>query len=114
MAAHRPRDIAIILDYSGSMNNESDLWNAESYLGSLINTPNNTDPVFPQWGPYKPSFSANATLQSTSSDSRVGRCNITQGVLGVPAMVRRFLFQQLWKRRNQRIRLGWVIHVRPS
>jgi uncharacterized membrane protein len=31
-AAHRPRDIAIVLDYSGSMNNESDLWNNESYL----------------------------------------------------------------------------------
>ena len=31
IAAHRPRDIAIVLDYSGSMNNESDLWNCESY-----------------------------------------------------------------------------------
>ena len=31
-AAHRPRDVAIVLDYSGSMNNESDLWNCESYL----------------------------------------------------------------------------------
>ena len=57
-AAHRPRDVAMVLDYSGSMNNESDLWNCESYLGSFLNTPNNTDPVFPQWGPYTPSFSA--------------------------------------------------------
>ena len=32
-AAHRPRDIAIVLDYSGSMNNESDLWNCESVFG---------------------------------------------------------------------------------
>ncbi len=32
-AAHRPRDIAIVLDYSGSMNNESDLWNNEVVLG---------------------------------------------------------------------------------
>src|ERR1700733_13750148 len=89
-AAHRPRDIAIILDYSGSMNNESDLWNCETYLGTLINTPNNTDAVFPQWGPYLPSFSPNATLQCTSSDPRVGMCNITQPVLGVPAMVNDF------------------------
>ena len=28
-AAHRPRDVAIVLDYSGSMDNESDLWNNE-------------------------------------------------------------------------------------
>ena len=114
MAAHRPRDIAIILDYSGSMNNESDLWNAESYLGSSINTPNNTDPVFPQWGPYKPSFSANATLQSTSSDSRVGRCNITQGVLGVPPLVDDFYSNSFGSGAAKRIRLGWVSHVRPG
>ncbi|HEV3166440.1 MAG TPA: pilus assembly protein TadG-related protein, partial [Isosphaeraceae bacterium] len=29
-AAHRPRDVSIILDYSGSMNNESDTWNCET------------------------------------------------------------------------------------
>jgi Flp pilus assembly protein TadG len=86
-AAHRPRDVAIVLDYSGSMNNESDLWNNEGYLGSANNGPNNKDPVFPQWGPYKPAFSPNATLQCTSGDSRVGKCNITQAVLGIPAMV---------------------------
>ena len=89
-AAHRPRDIAIVLDYSGSMNNESDLWNNETYLGSANNSPNNTDPVFPQWGPYNPSFSANATLQCTSSDSRVGMCNVTQSVLEVPPLVNDF------------------------
>ena len=72
------------------MNNESDLWNNETYLGSANNSPNNTDPVFPQWGPYNPSFSANATLQCTSSDSRVGMCNVTQSVLGVPPLVNDF------------------------
>ena len=89
-AAHRPRDIAIVLDYSGSMNNESDLWNNESYLGSANNSPNNTDPVFPQWGPYNPTFSPNATMQCTSSDSRVGMCNVTQSVSGIPPLVNDF------------------------
>jgi Flp pilus assembly protein TadG len=90
IAAYRPRDVAVVLDYSGSMNNESDLWNCESYLGSMENTPNNADPLFPQFGPYNPSFSANATLQCTSSDPRVGMCNTTQAVLGIPAMATDF------------------------
>src|SRR5262249_28836990 len=72
-AAHRPRDVTLILDYSGSMNNESDLWNCEAYLGSFINTPNNTDPVVPQFGHYA---SAAATLVCTSTDPRVGKCNV--------------------------------------
>jgi hypothetical protein len=87
IAAHRPTDVCMVLDYSGSMNNESDLWNCETYLGNMINTPNNTDPVFPQWGWYNPAFSPGATLQCTSSDPRVGFCNITSSVLGVPAQV---------------------------
>ena len=87
IAAHRPRDIAIVLDYSGSMNNESDLWNCESYLGSLEGTSNNTDPVFPQFGPYNTTFSPLALMQCTSTDPRVGLCNVTQTVSGVPAMV---------------------------
>ena len=72
------------------MNNESDIWNCESYLGSLENTPNNTDPVFPQFGPYNPTFSPKATLQCTSADPRVGMCNVTQAVLGIPAMANDF------------------------
>src|SRR5579863_315873 len=91
-AAHRPRDVAMVLDYSGSMNNESDLWNCESYLGSFLNTPNNTDSVFPQWGPYSPTFSPLATLQCTSNSSMVGKCNVTTSVNGVPAIVNQ-LFQ---------------------
>ncbi len=87
IAAHRPRDIAIVLDYSGSMNNESDLWNCESYLGALEGTSNNTDPVYPQFGPYNTTFSPLATIQCTSTDPQVGLCNVTQSVSGVPAMV---------------------------
>ena len=89
-AAHRPRDVAIVLDYSGSMNNESDLWNNEGYLGSVNNTSNNTDTVFPQFGPYAPTFSPNAKLQCTSSDPRVGKCNVTISVLGVAPLVNDF------------------------
>jgi Flp pilus assembly protein TadG len=86
-AAHRPRDVAMVLDYSGSMNNESDLWNCESYLGSYLNTPNNPDPIFPQWGPYNTTFSPLATLQCTASSNLVGLCNVTAPVDGIPAIV---------------------------
>ena len=87
IAAHRPRDVCIVLDYSGSMNNESDLWNCESYQGSNQNTSNNTDPVFPQWGFYNTTFSPNCGLQCTSSSDLVGYCNITQSVGGSGPMV---------------------------
>ena len=87
-AAHRPRDVTIILDFSGSMNNESDLWNNEGYLGSVNNSPNNTDPVFPRFGHY--SDVTNAKMQCTSTDPRVGKCNVTTSVLGVPALVSNF------------------------
>jgi len=86
-AAHRPRDVAVVIDFSGSMNNESDVWNCESYLGGLINTPNNTDTVFPAFGPYDPSFSSGANLQCTSANPMVGMCNITQSVQGVPSLI---------------------------
>ena len=89
-AAYRPRDVAIVLDFSGSMNNEADLWNCESYLGNMMNTPNNTDPVFPQWGVYNPGYSSAATIQCTSTDSRVGICNITIPIGGIPALVNDF------------------------
>jgi hypothetical protein len=83
-AAHRPRDVSVVLDFSGSMNNESDIWNCEGYLGSLNHTPNNLDTVVPKFGHYS---SSSANLVCTSTDSRVGKCNITQAALGVPAMV---------------------------
>jgi Flp pilus assembly protein TadG len=86
-AAHRPRDTCIVLDFSGSMNNESDLWNCEAYQGSYQNSPNNTDPVFPQWGYYNTTFSPLATIQCTASSDLVGYCNITQSVGGCGAMV---------------------------
>ena len=76
-AAHRPRDVAMVLDYSGSMNNETDLWNCETYLGSYYNTPNNTDPIFPQWGPYNPSVFAvgDDAMHDQQSDGRDVQCH---------------------------------------
>ena len=87
IAAHRPRDTTIVLDFSGSMNNESDLWNCETYQGSFEGTSNNTDPVYPQWGYYNTTFSPLCELQCTSSSDLVGYCNITQSVGGCGAMV---------------------------
>lgn len=84
IAAHRPRDICVILDYSGSMNNESDLWNNESYLGSVNNSPNNNDTVVPTFGQYS---SSSATLINTSQDARVGKCNVTQEFQGFTSLV---------------------------
>jgi Flp pilus assembly protein TadG len=84
VAAHRPRDFTLVLDYSGSMNNESDLWNNEGYLGTANNSPNNTDAVVPTFGHYS---SGSATLQCTSTDDRVGKCNVTQEVLEVDPLV---------------------------
>lgn len=91
-AAHRPRDLCVILDFSGSMNNESDLWNNEGYLGGANNSPNNTESVFPTFGHYS---SGSSTLQCTSADSRVGKCNITVPVLGISALVDDF-YQHSW------------------
>ena len=81
-AAHRPRDVAIVLDYSGSMNNESDLWNCEAYLdngseATTLNgynfpaagnpgwTSNNTDTVYPLFGHYA---GTSSTAQSTQGN----------------------------------------------
>ena len=93
-AAYRPRDVAIVLDFSGSMNNETDLWNCESYLGSMLNTPNNTDPVFPQWGVYSPSFSSGATFQCTSTRSAGRQLQHHDSHRRHPGAGERLLFQQ--------------------
>lgn len=83
-AAHRPRDVAIILDFSGSMNNESDLWNSESYLDTGANnstnglrwpkttntawTSNNVENVYPQFGPYVGSTSTAQNNTNVGND----------------------------------------------
>jgi hypothetical protein len=89
---HRPRDVTIVLDFSGSMNNESDMWNNEVYLGTENNSPNNLDTRVPRFSHYSattfsPTGNSTELLITTSTAATVGRCNITQPALGVPAMV---------------------------
>ena len=106
-AAHRPRDVAIVLDYSGSMNNESDLWNCEGYLDNGQSAPNNTNQtsnnceiVYPLFGHYSneknySDYTHYANLLCPAADSSnpltnnsaIGKCNVSLSALGVPAMV---------------------------
>lgn len=118
-AAHRPRDVCLVLDFSGSMNNESDLWNNESYLNNgqtnstngytwprATNpnyTSNNTETVYPLFGHYSnqknyADYVHYANLLSPSADASsslynnalIGRSNVSASVLGMPAMVNDF------------------------
>ena len=109
-AAHRPRDVVLVLDYSGSMNNESDLWNNESYLDNGQSAPNNTndtsnnsETVYPLFGHYSneknySNYTNYANLLSPSADgsnaltgnAAIGKSNVSISALGVPAMVNDF------------------------
>ncbi len=90
VAAHRPRDTCVLLGFAGTMNNEGDVWATDPALGALSNTSNNTDPIYPQFGPYAPTFSPLANLLCTSADPRMGKCNVTAPVSAVPALVNDF------------------------
>jgi hypothetical protein len=87
-AAHRPRDVSVVLDFSGSMNDESDLWNnvTPNYLGTMNNTPNSNDPLYPLFGHYSAASSI-SQMQNTSADTRVGKSNVSSTAVGVAAMV---------------------------
>ncbi len=87
VATHRPRDISVIFDFSGSMNDESDLWNCDSYYGPYYGISNNTDTRVPTFGHYS---SSSAGLVSTST-SPGGQCNITIPISGMPAEVDSFI-----------------------
>jgi hypothetical protein len=109
-AAHRPRDVVIVLDFSGSMNNESDLWNNESYLDNGQSAPNNTndtsnnaETVYPKFGHYTneknySDYAHYANLLSPTADSSnplsgnpaIGKSNVSVSALGIPAMVNDF------------------------
>jgi Putative Flp pilus-assembly TadE/G-like len=75
-AAHRPRDVAIILDYSGSMRFASlaglSASSSSPYSGVRTRS-NNPDSAFPTFGHY----SAGAALQATSFTSPYEQANIT-------------------------------------
>jgi len=109
-AAHRPRDVIVLLDYSGSMNVESDLWNAfYAYDNGMAdpynpnNTSNNAETVYPKFGHYSSeknysNYANYANLLSPAADAgnplsgnaEIGKCNISVPALGVPAMVNDF------------------------
>jgi hypothetical protein len=74
-AAHRPRDICMILDFSGSMRFSSllSLSPPGYYYGSNRIT-NNLDPVYPTWGSYAGNSSL---LQGTEPSSPYEDANIT-------------------------------------
>ncbi len=70
-AVHRPRDICIVLDYSGSMRFAS-----LTGVGPFDNprSCNNPDSNYPTWGAYS---SASAGMQATSFNSPYDEANIT-------------------------------------
>jgi hypothetical protein len=70
-AIHRPRDIVIVLDYSGSMRFASLM--GDPYTGNR--TSNNPDTVFPQFGHY--SNTSAAGLQATTFTNPYDPANIT-------------------------------------
>jgi hypothetical protein len=89
-AAHRPRDVCLLVDFAGSLNNESDLWNTEPAPTPGANSSNHSDPVFPRFGWYDPGFSPLAGLQCSGDGTGPGRCNITQAVADLPPLVNDF------------------------
>jgi hypothetical protein len=74
MAAHRPRDVAIIMDLSGSMRYDSLIGMPTSGARSS----NNPDDIIPKFGHYS---SASANLRSTTAyDSQHALCNFTKAM----------------------------------
>lgn len=89
-AVHRPRDVAIILDFSGSMRFDSLL--GISYYGDRTRS-NNAESVFPRFGGY--SDTSAAALQNTNDVTVLGgevygSSNVTQANSSGPAIVDAF------------------------
>jgi len=70
-AVHRPRDVAVVLDYSGSMRYGSVM--GLPFASGARTKSNNPDNVFPQFAHY----SSNPGLQATSFEALYGQGNIT-------------------------------------
>jgi Flp pilus assembly protein TadG len=64
-AVHRPRDIALIMDKSGSIRFGTCL--RYDPLSSLTSGSNNPDPLYPQWGPYSAS-GVGSSIQGPNTD----------------------------------------------
>jgi Flp pilus assembly protein TadG len=71
VAAHRPRDIAIILDFSGSMGFSSQFMWEGGWSGSTVYGSMNPDEIYPQFGHYwrYTQYSRTAVLNSTNAGS---------------------------------------------
>ena len=89
------------------MNNESDIWNNETYLdngaaapNNTNNTSNNVETVYPLFGHYSnqknySNYTNYANLLSPTADASnpltgnpsIGKCNASIGILGMPALV---------------------------
>lgn len=102
-AVHRPRDVVIIMDLSGSMRFESlpgvyvdgsgTAW--PNYPSFGRNTSMNADPNFPQWGHYSATGSAalqgNGSNYPTSTGVTVDSCNISYASNSGPAIIADFM-----------------------
>jgi hypothetical protein len=92
-AAHRPRDLALILDMSGSMRFgcQSSWPSSGDYSGSL-----NPDTIYPKFGPY--STMASVMQRTTAYVDSGGEAhapnNLTMDTSGGDAIVRDFLTKQ--------------------
>jgi Flp pilus assembly protein TadG len=91
-AVHRPRDIAVILDFSGSMRFDSLL--GIPYTGPRTMS-NNPETVYPRFGPY--SATATAALENpnpstiiSGDDNVYGSANITVETASGPPIVNDF------------------------
>jgi Flp pilus assembly protein TadG len=90
IAVHRPRDVSIILDFSGSMRFDSLL--GVPYNGARTMS-NNPETVFPQFGHYSDTTAAalrNSATWTTIGDNTYGASNVTVETPAGPPVVTNF------------------------
>jgi len=86
-AVHRPRDICIIMDYSGSMSFDSLLGGTYSGARTVSLNPETVRPQFGHYSVYNPVASSGLII---SSGEVLGQSNITVDTDAGPALVRDF------------------------
>jgi hypothetical protein len=99
LAVHRPRDVAIVLDFSTSMQYSSNVNIRGSTNGGPTPGSMNPDPVYPQFGPWSifpSSGGANPMMATTGYGDRGGEghavSNLTMATQNGPALVNDFLY----------------------